>query len=788
MGRSYVVPVWFSSFLALAFLCFAHVPHDEVIAVAAPRELDASRPWLLLAGTGTVQMLMRSDDGGHRWHMIGGPLLEDTLLGVALLDNGTWVAASETRVWWSVDEGATWASRLAPGPIRVLGGGATMVIGGPRGGWKGRPDGLLLRLPMASVDTISGGEDGWTALDEEQHIWLSTGGAEWDDIGRYSKLATRATRVGELVYVGTREGRILHRGELGVEACGELPAEARGEHATVTGLSASPVTPDDPEGVLVVATGDAGPYLSRDGCASWQDLHGPLVTVYQGSGSASSTDASNRTLAVSGTRWAQAGWAGLVIGDATSAYEPQIIPPDYTRGIAFSPGFGDDRTVLVGGYAAGVLRSDDAGAHWLGAGAGMDAENVQRVAFPSRAEASDSVLSVTGHVGWVSKNKGRTWSSLAPPLVSVSELFGSATEQRMWAFGPTGVGNMVAVSQDGGDSWALDIPMNMALAGSTPAGVVHVQTPLGSAQVLGGGAPSRINYSFNDGATWVERYLGESDSALSGPVSWPQDNPTRVIFLDGAGVHWSDDAVNWQTWNEFDGAVPQEIEAAGSLVFVATRGGELWRSADGGESFTDLHVRFKAPVHIMRGCPHFDDEQLFLVGTHDGVYTLDDPFSDAPVAERWSPYQRIDDASSYFLCLGCGDVRDSDDAGMGGFRELGPTGVVRTTMRGRTLEIFGTLAKGASAEVWVDGSHVSDFAGDVQRHPDLLTRVDGLLDDWHDIEVRAVTDGVGIDALATSGDPVPYTSTRCGTGSASSSVAVLFASIGLLAARRRGPS
>ncbi len=730
-------------------------------------------------------MLMRSDDGGHFWHMVGGPLMEDALVGVAALDDGTWVAASENRLWWSVDEGATWENRLAPGLVSVLAGGEDLVVGGPRGGWEGRPEGVLTRLPMPSMTAISSTLDGWTALDDSQHVWLSEGRGRWKDDGSYSEVPSRATRVGRSAYVGTHDGSVVHRVGGVVEACGELPAEARGEHAVVTGLGASPATAEDPDGVLIVGTGDGGPFISRDACATWQDLHSPLVTVYKGAGSASNADDSNRALAVDGTRWMEAGWAGLAVADDASVYEPELIPSDYTRGIAFSPGFGDDSTIVVGGYAAGVLRSHDAGAHWLGAGAGMDAENVQRVVFPSRADASDEVLSVTGHVGWVSNDKGDTWAPLDPPISSVSELFGSATEERMWAFGPSADGNVVAVSGDGGDSWVLDTPVNDALQGSTPAGFVHVQTAEGSAQVLGGGSPSRIASSIDDGITWTQRYLGESESALSGPVSWPQGSPTRLVFLDGAGVHWSDDLATWESWNAFDGAVPDQIEAAGSLIFVATRGGELWRSTDGAESFTDLHVRLDSPVHIMRGSPHFDEEGLLLIGTHDGVFTLDDPFADAPVIERWSPYQRVDDASSYFVCLGCGDVVEDARAGMGELRELGATGVARATMRGQTLEIFGTMRRGASAELWVDGDHVSDLGDNVQRAPDLLTRVDGLTDDWHDIEIRALTDGAAVDALATSSAGVPALPARCGCGSGGVSGAGVLFSLGVALQRRR---
>lgn len=752
--------MWFTFFVGHLGLAFAHLPHDEVIALAAPAALDASGPWLLLGGDDGHQLLSRSDDGGHRWHMIGGALMEDVLSSVALLDDGTWLALGEQGLWWSDDEGVSWTLRVLERPMSVLAGGPEVVLGGGRGALHGRPDGLLLPLPMASLATVTMTGDGGVALDRGGRTWLQ-GDNGWVDQGVQVAGASRVTRAAGTVFIGTTAGAVVRVDAGAVTACGALPADAGAEHPDVVGMAVEGATDDDPAGVLVVATGDGGPYISRDGCSSWEDAHGPLQPLYTGAGSCDAVEDSTTALYLSGARWVQAGWAGLAVVDDGDVYQPQLIPPDYTRGIAFSSEFGDDHTILVGGYAAGVLRSHDAGATWLGAGPGLGDDNVQRVGVPENSERPEEVLAVSGHKGWISEDQGETWAPLSPPLASVTELFGAAVTGTLWAFGRSDQGPLVMFSDDNGETWAFHDAMNAALAGSFPSRIAHLQTPEGEALVLGGGAPSRVLYSFDEGRTWATRYATDLSSGASGPVVWPKDEPRRALFLDDAGVHISDDAVTWRDWGAF-GAPASVIEGAGDYIFVSTRGGELWRSTDGGETFADLGVRTVAPVHVLRGAPPFDDTRLLLVGTHDGVFQLVDPTGPAPTLVRWA-YQRVDDASAYFACVGCGDSVRDDSAGIGELRELGAAGIGSAILRGPTLEVYGTSTGDAQVELWIDGAYVSTIGATKQADPGVLTRVDGLVDDWHDVELRGVRAGVAIDALA-SFDAPPDTlgHARCG--------------------------
>jgi hypothetical protein len=169
----------------------------------------------------------------------------------------------------------------------------------------------------------------------------------------------------------------------------------------------------------------------------------------------------------------------------------------------------------------------------------------------------------------------------------------------------------------------------------------------------------------------------------------------------------------------------------------------------------DLGVQLNAPVHILVGAPDFQQDPRLLIGTHDGIYTLDDPLSDAPALVRWAPYQRVDDASAYFACRSCADRVEDPAAGLGELRALGGDGVATVAMRGESVAIYGTVAAGAAAELWIDGSWVATV-DEPTKQPALLTRVDGLQPGWHAVEVRALADGVRVDAVSASSEGATF--------------------------------
>ena len=124
------------------------------------------------------------------------------------------------------------------------------------------------------------------------------------------------------------------------------------------------------------------------------------------------------------------------------------------------------------------------------------------------------------------------------------------------------------------------------------------------------------------------------------------------------------------------------------------------------------------------------------------------------------------------------------DAGLGELRALGADGVASATLRGESVELYGTVDAGAAAELWVDGSWVATVDTRA-KSPALLTRVDGLQPGWHSVEVRAIVDGVRVDALAASSSGATFSIDArrgCATAPGAPPV-VLWAGVAALALR-----
>lgn len=752
--------------LLLALPAYAHLPHDVVNAIGVPATLDPDRPWLMLGGSEGFQLLLRSDDGGRHWTYWAGPPLQDPLVGVAVLADGTWVLAGEERVWSSVDEGASWVAVAAPGPVGWVAGGEEVVLGTAAGLWTGPAAGPFALIGGRATVDVQPGVFGVAAVDAGGAVWYESGGT-WADVEGPPNGATAAAWDGTL-YAGDLAGQIWRFDDGAWSACDRLPPEATQVHPEVVRLAGDGAT-------LLAVTGDRGPYASTDRCATWTDTASPLVPIYTGSGSATDTHQAASALAVVGDRILQAGWAGFGVATNGVWDEPVIVPPDYTRGIAFSPNYVRDNTIFVGGYAAGVARSEDGGRSWSAANDGMTTPNVQRIVFPVHSHSSDSVLAISGHRPWYSDDGGESWGALPAPFAYTAELWAWDDGATVWASAdPTGGESDATLKQsdDFGETWTVDGALEQVLRGSVPTNLTRFRRPDGTeVRVLGGTDPSVLVVN-GDGATWAAVFVDASASRLVGPVPYPENDPVGVVFADSAGVHSSPDGATWSLYTGLGDDQATELAAAESHLFLATESNALWRSDDGGITWRDLGVRLPAAVHTITVGPHFDETPHILFGTHDGVYTLDDPHSDTPALVRFAPYEREDDVSGYVTCVGCFAVDRDADAAMGTLTMLGEAGVMRATIRGETVRVIGTATRRGAADVWVDGELRATIGEDAVGTPDVLASVGGLAFTWHDVEVRAVDEGIGIDAFEATGDGEFFEdAVPAGCGCASSGVA-----------------
>ena len=195
--RCPTVPLLTVAAALLPGVALAHLPHDNVRAFAA-----GAGPWCLLADPSGTSLLLRSDDGGATFSMVGGPPVADRPKAVASLDDGTLVLLGHTRYWWTSDDAQTWQSAPLPGNVGMLSGGEALILAGDGGAWTGQP-GDPAPGPSGSVVAITDGgvlvygDGSTTTVDGD-------GGIDGPGVSDVSA----AVSIDDALYVGTGSGSV----------------------------------------------------------------------------------------------------------------------------------------------------------------------------------------------------------------------------------------------------------------------------------------------------------------------------------------------------------------------------------------------------------------------------------------------------------------------------------------------------------------------------------------------------------------------------------------------------
>jgi photosystem II stability/assembly factor-like uncharacterized protein len=364
------------------------------------------------------------------------------------------------------------------------------------------------------------------------------------------------------------------------------------------------VVDDADESTLVFATTPAGLHYSSDAGQTWATttlgLFGPTIHV----AAVSPGFARDRTLFV-GTedtffrsRDAGATWHAVLTGCRMLA-------------VGLSPFFEDDHTIFVGTERDGVLRSDDAGDHWVSANPGLLDLTVLALGLSPRFDVDRTGFVATASGLYRSRNGGKSWRALALPgddpavqSLAISPSFG---DDRLVLAGTEADGLMR--SADGGTTWeavsALDEPAVTALAFA----------PDESAIVAGVGEGVAI--SVNGGATW-RRVALPAGPALS--VAFVADGETQVVLagLPVAGIaRGSTSANGWVMANDgLDGSLLTAIVAGPGGLLV--RGGledGISRSTDGGGTWAAVAGAPRTVLELAAG-----EAGAVYAASSDGVF------------------------------------------------------------------------------------------------------------------------------------------------------------------------
>lgn len=260
---------------------------------------------------------------------------------------------------------------------------------------------------------------------------------------------------------------------------------------------------------------------------------------------------------------------------------------------------------LFAGTDMGLFRWDEPSARWTHLPSPM--QDVWAVAIDPADP--DRLIAGTRPAGfWQSSDAGATWETMTAPGISqFSEVNMGPTRVTQILFDPVDKGTVwagveigsVYRSRDSGCSWERK---DRGLVSGDVHGLAVVALPDGGKAVLA--TTNRgLHRSEDDGETWELQSLPSPWPYTRGIV--PRADNSGVVFLangngppgnDGFLLRSRDHGSSWE-----DAGLPGPLDSSvwciatdaadPALVFVCTNLGELFRSIDGGESWTRLpHV------------------------------------------------------------------------------------------------------------------------------------------------------------------------------------------------------
>ncbi len=259
--------------------------------------------------------------------------------------------------------------------------------------------------------------------------------------------------------------------------------------------------------------------------------------------------------------------------------------------LVLSPGYAQDRTVLAGVKGYGIFVSRDAGTSWQPAGAGLPHMGVYAVAFSpgyvidrtAFAVVQESALqrSVDGGASWQALDTAR------PTLLALSPEFDRDGTAALYAPGQPA---SLQFSHDRGNHWRN---LEARLPGNGDLRLLSLAPAYARWQVMFALDSAGDLYRSADGGQAWQRVLatGGANADRSQIVYGPGEEQRPVFLLVSGVQHVGESQVTW---------------------------GKLFRSADGGQSWSAIQAGVGIVPTALAISPSFDRDGLIFVGTGDG--------------------------------------------------------------------------------------------------------------------------------------------------------------------------
>lgn len=402
----------------------------------------------------------QSSDGGETWTMVTkDDYYSDYYYGITSLTfspnyaadrtlfAGSSVMGTRNGIWKSTDAGVTWSYNKVGGIIDIS------------------IEAVVLSPAYVQDQTVFAGGNG---------IYKSTdGGATWRNVSRSSvsgfinasALVISPNFVNDRTLFAALDSLMTDAyGVLKSTDGGEtwqwmdtgLPGAGGGTAPDVASLAISPNYANDH--TLFTDPYGQGLWQSTDGGASWHAANGGMTTlkVLPRALAISPQYTTDGALLVGG--WYSAGLLtpGLGLWKTTNAgvaWQNVPLPNVWVEGLAVSPDFDQDATVLLNDNRGQVWKSGDGGLTWTRDTSNLASLAVYGLAF-SPQYATDNVLFARTQTGlYKSVDRGASWQSTALPGVNIVDLALSpnyAADRTVWA---SLAGQGVWQSTDAGATW-----------------------------------------------------------------------------------------------------------------------------------------------------------------------------------------------------------------------------------------------------------------------------------------------------------------------------------------------
>jgi photosystem II stability/assembly factor-like uncharacterized protein len=282
-------------------------------------------------------------------------------------------------------------------------------------------------------------------------------------------------------------------------------------------------------------------------------------------------------------------------GGATWAMPQAGLPGKCTfaTALAVSPAYAEDRTLFAGVTGSGIFRSIDGGGLWQPASGGLPGMHVLQLALSSGFVRDRTLVAVlAGKPLQRSVDGGASWQpvgEMSARLLALSPEFDQDSTLAAYGYVVGHPGSAVGVSRDRGDHWqTLPAPVSdtgsLVLLSVAPAFAKwHV--------VFGLDDEGRLFRSPDGAATWQPVLNTGVSQIAGGQMAYgPDENRRTVLLLVRAS----------------------QPGAAGGLS------GKLFRSPDGGQTWTALNPGANLVPTAMALSPDFARDGLLYLGTADG--------------------------------------------------------------------------------------------------------------------------------------------------------------------------